>query len=112
MKTNETPEKFNAALSEPETETRRGGGADSARLAWLAFLVAVGLTGFERLKHLLFPGLQSWHHQVVTVCTGALAAVIATYYSTRRLNRALSLHAEAEKRLALDRNVLRTVTDN
>ena len=43
---------------------------------------------------------------------GTIAAVVGTYYSTRRLDRALSLHAQAEKKLALERNVLRTVTDN
>jgi diguanylate cyclase (GGDEF)-like protein/PAS domain S-box-containing protein len=112
MKTNEAPGKFNVALSEPETGTRPSGGPGWAGLAWLALFVAAGLAGFEGLKHLLFPNLNSLQHQAVTVCIGTLAAVVGTYYSTRRLDRALFLHAEAEKRLALDRNVLRTVTDN
>ena len=46
------------------------------------------------------------------VVLGTVAAVLGTYSSTRRLNGALSLHAQAENKLAMERNVLRTVTDN
>jgi diguanylate cyclase (GGDEF)-like protein/PAS domain S-box-containing protein len=112
MKTNEAPEKINAALSEPETGVSSGRGADWGALAWVALLVAVGLVAFERLEHFLFPQLHSLQHQIVTICVGTIAAVVGAYYSTRRLDRALSLHAQAEKKLALERNVLRTVTDN
>jgi diguanylate cyclase (GGDEF)-like protein/PAS domain S-box-containing protein len=112
MKTNEAPGKLNAALTEPEIGARPGRGADWAGLAWLALLVAAGLTTFMRLEHYLFPQLHSLQHQIVTICVGTIAAVVGTYYSTRRLDRALSLHAQVEKKLALERNVLRTVTDN
>jgi diguanylate cyclase (GGDEF)-like protein/PAS domain S-box-containing protein len=112
MKINETPGKIGTALSEPETGARSARGIDLAGLAWLTLLVGAGLTVFERLEHFLFPHMDSLQHQAVTVCAGTIAAVVGTYYSTRRLDRALSLHAQAEKKLALERNVLRTVTDN
>lgn len=81
-------------------------------LAWLAFLVAAGLIAFEWLKHSLFPHLTALQYQAMTVCAGTIAAVVGSYLATRRLERALSSHAQAKKKLALDRNVLRTVTDN
>jgi diguanylate cyclase (GGDEF)-like protein/PAS domain S-box-containing protein len=112
MKTNEAPGKLNAAPSEPEAGVRPDHGIDWKGLAWLTFLVAVGLTAFEQLEHFLFPHLNSLQHQAVTVCAGTIAAVVGTYYATRRLDRALSLHAQAEKKLALERHLLRTVTDN
>src|SRR3984957_5540995 len=112
MNTNEAPEKLNAALTEPEIEPRTSRGPDWKGLVWLALLVAVGLTTFEKLEHFLFPQLHSFQHQIVTVCVGTVAAVIGSHYLNRRLNEALLLHAQAEKKLALERNVLRTVTDN
>ena len=112
MKTNEAPEKLNTPLSEPEAGARPGHGTDWGGLALLTLLVGAGLTVFERLEHYLLPHLNSAQHQAVTICVGTLAAVVGTYYSTRRLDRALSLHAQTEKKLAMERNVLRTVTDN
>src|SRR6266853_229802 len=112
MNTNEAPGKSNAALSESETGARPGRGTDWKGLAWLGLLVAVVLTVSQRLEHFLFPQFHTLQHQAVNVCVGTIAAVVGTYYSTRRLDRALSLHAQTEKKLALERNVLRTVTDN
>jgi diguanylate cyclase (GGDEF)-like protein/PAS domain S-box-containing protein len=111
MKTNEALGTSITALNGTETGVRPG-GSNWKGLAWLAILVAAGLSVFERLKHLLFPQLHSLQNQTVTVCVGTIAAVVGAYYSIRRLNRALALHAQAEKKLALERNVLRTVTDN
>jgi len=112
MKTGEPQKKIDAALSESDTGIRPGRGNDWKGLAWPALLVAVGLFAFQQLEHLLFPQLHSLQHQLVTVCVGTIATVVGIYYSTRRLDRALSLHAQAERKLALERNVLRTVTDN
>src|SRR5260370_1248382 len=100
MKTNEAPGKLNSALSEPETGVRPGHGTDWAGLVWLTLLVAAGLTGFQKLEHLLFPQLDPLQHQAMMVCLGTIAAVVGTYYSTRRLDRALALHAQSEKKLA------------
>lgn len=112
MKTNEAPGKPNPALLEPESATRPGHGTDWAGIVWLTLLVAAGLIAFERLKHLFFPNLTSPENQGITVCVGTIAAVVGTYYVTRRLDRAIALRAEAERKLAMERNVLRTVTDN
>ncbi len=112
MTKNESPETIKAALSDPEAAARSVSDTDWAGLVWLTLLVSVGLAGFEKLEHLVFPHLNSAQHQAVTVCAGTIAAVVGTYYATRRLDRALALHALAEKKLALERNVLRTVTDN
>jgi diguanylate cyclase (GGDEF)-like protein/PAS domain S-box-containing protein len=112
MKTNEPPGKLNTALTEAEVGVRPRYGTSWTSLAWLALLVAAVLTAFQQLEHFLFPQLHSLQHQAVNVCVGTIAAVVGTYYSTRRLDRALSLRAQAEKKLALERNLLRTVTDN
>ena len=112
MKTNEAPGKLNTALAEHEAGVRPGRGNDWIGYAWLAVLVAVGLTLFEKFKHFIFPHFSPEQHQAVTVCIGTIAAVVGAFYSTRRLDRALAARAQAEKKLALERNVLRTVTDN
>ncbi len=112
MKTNEAPGKLNTALTEPEIGASPRRGTDWAGLAWLALIVAVGLTVFQQLEHFLFPQMHSLQRQAVMIFVGTIAAVVGSYYSTRRLDRALALHAQVEKKLALERNVLRTVTDN
>jgi diguanylate cyclase (GGDEF)-like protein/PAS domain S-box-containing protein len=91
---------------------RPGCASNWTGLAWLTLVVAVALTISQKLEHFLFPQLHSSQHQAVNVCVGTIAAVVGTYFSTRRFDRALSLRAQAEKKLALERNVLRTVTDN
>jgi len=96
--------------SEPGASVKPG--TDWASLGWLAIVVAAGLAGYQRFMHLVFPNLKPWQYQAVTVCVGTVAAVLGTYYATRKLSTALAIHAEAERRLALEQNVLRTVTDN
>jgi diguanylate cyclase (GGDEF)-like protein/PAS domain S-box-containing protein len=112
MNSNETPGKVNTPLSDPEAAAPSASRTDWKSLAWLTLLVAACLTAFEWLKHFLFPHLTSIENQAVTVCMGTVAAVIGSHYLNRRLNEALLLHAQVEKKLALERNVLRTVTDN
>ena len=114
MKMSKVQGKISTSLSESETGIVFPGGrtGDWKGLVLVALLVVAGLTTFERLEHFLFPHLHSLQHQIVTVCIGTIAAVVGAYFSTRRLDQALSLHAKAEKNLALERNVLRTVTDN
>ena len=102
---------MNTALSETEP-VLPGRGTDWVGIVGLVLIVAALLTVFEWLKHFLFPNLNSYQNQAVTVCAGTIAALIGSYFVSRKLERALSLRAEAEKKLALERNVLRTVTDN
>jgi diguanylate cyclase (GGDEF)-like protein/PAS domain S-box-containing protein len=109
---NEAPAQVSAALSESAVGVRPRRTGSWTGLAWLAIIVAAALTAFQQLEHFLFPQLHSLQHQAVNVCVGTIAAVVGTYYSTRRLDRALSMRAQTEKKLALERNVLRTVTDN
>jgi diguanylate cyclase (GGDEF)-like protein/PAS domain S-box-containing protein len=111
MKLREALQKPKPAFLESEAAPARRGTVWGS-LALLAFLVAAGLIAFEWLKHSLFPHLASLQYQGMTVCAGTLAAVVGSYLATRRLERALSLHAQAKEKLALERNVLRTVTDN
>jgi diguanylate cyclase (GGDEF)-like protein/PAS domain S-box-containing protein len=111
MTTNEAPGKL-TALTEQEAGVRPGSGINWANLAWLTILVAAGLTLFEKIKHFIFPHFTAAEQQNLTVCVGTIAAVAGAYYSTRRLDKVLSARAQVEKNLALERNVLRTVTDN
>ena len=78
----------------------------------LAVLVAAALTAYVRFIHFVLPNLESWQYEAITVCIGTLAASLGNYYATRKLSIAIAFHAEAEHKLALERNVLRTVTDN
>lgn len=112
IKTSEPQGKPSPTLSEPEVGGTPHLGTNWKNLVWLAVLVAGALTAFQRLDHILLPQLHSQQHQAVIVVLGTIAAVLGTYSSTRKLNRALSLRAQAEKKLAMERNVLRTVTDN
>jgi diguanylate cyclase (GGDEF)-like protein/PAS domain S-box-containing protein len=112
MKGSEKPEELVAASPEPGAEKRPVEGTDWTAIVLVTLLVAAGLTAFEVLKHHLFPRLNSLQNQAVTVCVGTIAAVVGTYLATRRLDRTVALHAQTEKKLALERNVLRTVTDN
>ena len=110
--TSAKPRKSGNNHSETVNGVSRVRGTDWKDLAWLTLLVAAGLTAYERLVHIAFPHLKSWQYQAVTVSVGTIAAVIGSYYLTRKLGRALALHAQAEEKLALERNVLRTVADN
>jgi diguanylate cyclase (GGDEF)-like protein/PAS domain S-box-containing protein len=112
MKTSEAQGKPNPALPESAVEAPSDRSTDWKALVSVALLVAASLFAFERFKDFLFPRMTSSQNQAVTICVGTIAAVIGSYLSTRRLGKALSLHAQAENKLALERNVLRTVTDN
>jgi diguanylate cyclase (GGDEF)-like protein/PAS domain S-box-containing protein len=112
MKTHNASQKPDSPLRQSEAGTFARHGANWTGLVWLAFVVALSLTGLEQLKHFLLPNLASWQHQLLTVSAGTLGAVIGSYLVTRKLGRALSMHAQAKNKLALERNVLRTVTDN
>jgi diguanylate cyclase (GGDEF)-like protein/PAS domain S-box-containing protein len=112
MNSNDAPGRLDESLTALDAEARPNRSGNWRGLVWLTLLVAAGLTLFERLKHTLFFHLTSSQNQAVTICAGTIAAVIGSYYLNRKLDRALSMHAKVENKLALERNVLRTVTDN
>ena len=111
MKSEATPRRPKPAFLESEAGPATPGAAWGS-LAVLASLVAASLIAFEWLKHLIFPHLTSLQYQAMTICAGTIAAVVGSYFATLKLERALSMHAQAKEKLALERNVLRTVTDN
>jgi two-component system, sensor histidine kinase and response regulator len=81
-------------------------------LVWLTFAAMVGLTASVTLEHLLFPHLRSWEYRALTISAGTFAVICCGYYLTRKLERLFSAHIEIEKKLAFERNLLRTVVDN
>jgi two-component system sensor histidine kinase/response regulator len=89
-----------------------GEGIAWRSLVWLMALAGAGLTLLDFSKHLLFSHLSSWQYQAITISAGTIATGVGGYYSTRKLGRLLAMHAVAERNLALERNLLRTVADN
>jgi hypothetical protein len=89
-----------------------GEGIAWRSLIWFMALAGAGLTLLDFSKHLLFRHLLSWQSQAITIGAGTIATGVSGYYLTRRLGRLLAMRAVAERRLALERNLLRTVTDN
>jgi two-component system, sensor histidine kinase and response regulator len=100
-----------------EDVTRQAGASTGRRIPWVALLGTVmwaagGMIAFETLKQLLIQHLTLWQSHALTICAGSVAAGLSTYFVMRRHARLLGQHAETEERLALERNMLRTVTDN
>src|SRR5882762_853737 len=81
-------------------------------LVWLTLAAMVGLTVFMALEHLLFPHLALWQYRAMTISAGTVAVVCCGYNLTRKLERLFSTHIRVEKKLAFERNLLRTVVDN
>jgi PAS domain S-box-containing protein len=81
-------------------------------LVWLTIAAMVGLTACVTLEHLLFPHLASWEYRALTIFAGTFAVICCGYYLTRKLERLFSSHIQTEKKLAFERNLLRTVVDN
>jgi len=49
--------------------------------------------------------------QIMTICMGSFAAGLGAHYVMRKYAELLAMHDEVERRLALERNLLRTVSD-
>src|SRR3979490_2510244 len=81
-------------------------------LVWLTIAAMVGVTSCVTLEHLLFPHLTSWEYRALTISAGTFAVICCGYYLTRKLEKLFSAHIETEKKLAFERNLLRTVVDN
>ncbi len=81
-------------------------------LTGLILLAMVGMAVVEVLKQMLFRHLTLMESTVLTICAGGLAAGLIAHHVMRKHSRLLARHAEVEAKLALERNLLRTVTDN
>ena len=96
---------------------RRAEDYSGVRIPWTAFWrtvlwAAAGLIAYELLKQILFGRLTLWESHAMTIVTGTTAAALCTYFVMRKHGRQLAQHADTEAKLALERNLLRTVTDN
>lgn len=61
---------------------------------------------------LSFGRLTLWGSHALTILEGSTAAGLCTYFVMRKHAQLLAQHADTEAKLALERNLLRTVTDN
>lgn len=101
----------------PSGFSEQAGTVPDRRIHWgpvLGVVLSAGvvLTAYETLKQMLFPHLTLWESHIMTVCLGSFAAGLSTYHLIRQHARLLARHTETENKLALERNLLRTVTDN
>jgi two-component system sensor histidine kinase/response regulator len=101
----------------PSRLMEQAGNVPDRRIHWravlgVALLAGTGLTAYETLKQMLFPHLTLWESHIMTICLGSVAAGLSTYHIVCQNARLLAQHTETENKLALERNLLRTVTDN
>jgi two-component system sensor histidine kinase/response regulator len=81
-------------------------------IVWLTCTAMVGLIASVTLQHLLFPNLTRWEYRMMTVFSGTFAVTCCVYYLMRKINRLSSEHFQIRKKLAFERNLMRTVIDN
>jgi PAS domain S-box-containing protein len=96
--------------SEIETASQYNIGWKS--IVWLTCTAMVGLIASVALQHLLFPNLTRWEYRTITVSSGTVAVVCCSYYLMRKINGLSSEHFRIGKKLAFERNLMRTVIDN
>jgi two-component system, sensor histidine kinase and response regulator len=90
----------------PARDIRRGS------VVAVVLLAIVGMTVYEMFKQFFFPHLTLWAAHVMTICMGGLTAGLGSYHLKRKQAHVLAMDAEKEKKVALERNLLRTVIDN
>jgi hypothetical protein len=66
-------------------------------VVWLTVAAMVGLTASETVQHLLFPHLDSWQYQAMTIFAGTAATGICGYYLTRKIGKLFSARIQVEK---------------
>jgi two-component system, sensor histidine kinase and response regulator len=81
-------------------------------LAGIVLIVVAGMTGIEALTETLYPDVQAWEWCVITVSAASVAAGLCAYFMMRIQARLFARHTAAERNLDIERNLLRTVTDN
>ena len=101
-------------VSGPKTkiETVSEHNIGSKSVVWFSSAAMVGLAASMTLEHLLFPHLARWQYQVMTISAVTAATGICGYYLSRKITKLFSARIQIEKRLAFERNLLRTVVDN
>jgi PAS domain S-box-containing protein len=80
-------------------------------LAAAVLLAGAGMAAFEWFKQILFPHLTLRASEIMTICMGSFAAGLSAHFVVRRYALLLGMHEEAKRRLAVERNLLRTVSD-
>jgi two-component system NtrC family sensor kinase len=80
-------------------------------LAMIVLLAIVGMAAFGWLEQILFPHLTLRASQITAICMGSFAAGLSAHFVMRKHAELLAMHDETEKRLALEHNLLRTVSD-
>jgi two-component system sensor histidine kinase/response regulator len=100
-----------------EDLARRAEYSPTVRTPWVALWrtvlwAAIGMIAYESLKQILIGRLTLWESHAMTILAGTLAAGLSTYFVMRKHGRLLVEQADTEAKLALERNLLRTVTDN
>ncbi len=81
-------------------------------LVWIALAVFVTLTILNILEHAVFRNLKSWEYRAITISVATIAVTITASYLTRKIDRYFAAQVEAERTLAFERNLLRTLLDN
>ena len=81
-------------------------------LVWIALAVFITLTITISLQHAFFRDLRPWEYRAISVSVATLAVTVSASYLTRRIDRHLAARLQAERTLAFERNLLRTVVDN
>ena len=81
-------------------------------IVWLTCTAMVTLIASVTLQHLLLPNLTRWGYRMITVSSGTIAVACCGYYLMRKINRLSSEHFQIGKKLAFERNLMRTVIDN
>jgi two-component system, sensor histidine kinase and response regulator len=102
----------NLSGPEPKTGTASEHTIGWKSLVWLTCAAMVGLTASVTLEHLLFPHLTSWEYRAITIFAGTAAVACCGFYLTRKLDSLFSEHTQIERKLAFERNLMRTVIDN
>jgi len=103
-----------SGVSNPESkiETASEYNIGWKSIVWLTCMAMVGLIASVTLQHLLLPNLTRWEYRMITVSSGTIAVACCGYYLMRKINRLSSDHFQIAKKLAFERNLMRTVIDN
>lgn len=81
-------------------------------LAGVLLLVVLATVGLESTRKNLLPFLPQWEWRLLRYSLSGAVWGAVTYVLVRRHSKLLDVHTQGENKLALERNLLQTVTDN